>query len=346
VQATLAAALAMAAGQWLSSTRWFWAVIAAFVVFNNATTVADTVQRAWLRVLGTVLGAAAGLLLATAVAGHPRLELAAVFACIFLAYWLFRVNYAWLLFWFTALIAVLYRLLGQFSPGLLVLRIEETLVGAGLAAVVAAVILPVRARTRVRAATAQVLRATAAWLDAAVVARASGTGGAPLDAARAMEERLRALRAVARPLVGSAVRAPRTSRLVHAATAVVLYARHLAPGEALARFDAPARSALAEAGASAAGSARRIAAALEGGPPPAGGLHRPATEALARARASLRGEAAVRRGPRTPPVWLHGLERLDASLQDLAEVAAGALGSRASAEEGGTWLRAARRSSS
>jgi uncharacterized membrane protein YccC len=321
LQVTIAAALAMAAGARLSSTRWFWAVIAAFVVFTNATTVADTVARAWLRVLGTVLGAGGGILLGAAVAGHPRLQLAAAFTCIFLAYWLFRVSYAWLLFWFTALIAVLYRLLGRYTPELLVLRVEETLLGAGIGVVVAALVLPVRARTRVRALTAEVLRAVAAWLNAAVVARAAGRGGAPLDAARAMEDRLRALRAAARPLIGSRIASPRAAHLVHAATAVVLYARHLAPGEALERLDPAARGQVAEAGRRLTTRARWVAAILAGDPAPEGPDPGPAAEPIAHAVASLRGDAARRRGPATPPVWLAWLARLDETLGDLAALA-------------------------
>jgi len=320
LQATIAAALAMAAGARLSSTRWFWAVIAAFVMFTNATTVADTVARAWLRVLGTVLGAAGGILLGAAVAGHPRLQLAAAFTCIFLAYWLFRVSYAWLLFWFTALIAVLYRLLGRYTPELLVLRVEETLLGAGIGVVVAALVLPVRARTRVRALTAEVLRAVAAWLDAAVVARAAGRGGAPLDAARAMEDRLRALRAAARPLIGSRIASPRAAHLVHATTAVVLYARHLAPGEALERLDPAAREEVAEAGRRLTTRARRVAAILAGDPAPEGPDPGGAAEPIAHAAASLQGDAARPRGPATPPVWLAWLARLDEALGDLAAV--------------------------
>ena len=325
IQATLAAAIAMTAGARLSSTRWFWAVIAAFVMFTGATTVADTVERAWLRVVGTVLGAGAGLLAGAVVAGHRRLELGAAFACVFLAYWLFRVSYAWLLFWFTALIAVLYRLLGRFTPELMVLRVEETVVGAGIGVVVAAVVLPVRARTRVRAATAEVLRAAAGWIDLAVIARATGgASDAPLDAARAMEDRLRALRATARPLAGGTIRSPRAAHLVHAATALVLHARHLAPGEALARLDATGRADVAEAGRRLARSARRTAAIFAGeavdGPAADRG---PAADPIGRVVASLRGQAAIRHGPTSPPVWLHWLERIDEALRDLAAVAGG-----------------------
>lgn len=328
IQATLAGAAAMVVGQRLSATRWFWAVIASFVVFTRATTVADTVQRAWLRVLGTVLGAAAGVLLGAAVAGHPRLELVAVFSCIFLAYWLFRLNYAWLLFWFTALIAVLYRLLGQFSPGVMVLRVEETVVGAVVGGVIAAVVLPIRARTRVRAEVADVLNGAAEWIDAAVVSRASGMGQPPIDASRAMEGRLRALRATAQPLLGS-IRAPRSARLVHGATAVVLYARHLAPGEALARFGSEGRGEIAEAGRRLAAVAQWVAAMLLNDPAVSRSEPPPPDEPIERARASLVADAAVRSGPTTPLVWLYWMERLDESLRDLVAFVQESRGSRA-----------------
>jgi hypothetical protein len=105
-------------------------------------------------------------------------------------------------------------------------------------------------------------------------------------------------------------------------TAVVLYARHLAPGEALARLDPAARAQVGEAGRRLAAEARRIAAALEGDP--AGGPAEdpgPAAEPIARALAGLGGDALRRRGPATPPVWLGWLARLDEALGDLAVLA-------------------------
>jgi hypothetical protein len=165
-----------------------------------------------------------------------------------------------------------------------------------------------------------VRRDTAAWLDVAVVARAAEGGEASIAASRAMEGRLRALRATAQPLMGSAIRAPRSARFVHGATAVVLYARHLAPGEALRMLDPPLRGEVAEAGRLVAASARRTAALLAGEEP--GAEPSPAASvALRRIRASLRGAAATPHGPATPPVWLGWLERLDEALQDLAAAA-------------------------
>ena len=74
IQATVAGGLAILAGYAVSSTRWFWAVIASFVIFNRATTRGDILMRAWHRILGTVIGVLAGILLATVVRGHRELS--------------------------------------------------------------------------------------------------------------------------------------------------------------------------------------------------------------------------------------------------------------------------------
>ena len=78
IQAAIAAAVAMLAGHPVSSARWYWAVVGAFVVFMRATNRAESVSRAWQRILGTVGGVALGVVGATrrsrgaAVSpGHP-----------------------------------------------------------------------------------------------------------------------------------------------------------------------------------------------------------------------------------------------------------------------------------
>ena len=70
IQATLAVALAVVAGRAISGARWYWAVLAAYVVFIRATTVGETFSRAWQRMLGTLVGVAIGLLVATLVGHH------------------------------------------------------------------------------------------------------------------------------------------------------------------------------------------------------------------------------------------------------------------------------------
>ena len=48
--------IALVVGRWISDTRWFWAVLAAYLVIAPATTRGEIIVRAWRRTLGTVAG--------------------------------------------------------------------------------------------------------------------------------------------------------------------------------------------------------------------------------------------------------------------------------------------------
>ena len=233
LQATLATGLALVAGNLLSPVRWYWAVIGAFVVFSRATTVAETSVRAVNRAVGTVAGVVAGLGFAEVVRGHSDLELALIFVFIFIAYWLFRISYAWMVLWITAVLAIFYELLGMLTPGVLWLRIEETLVGCACGVLASAVLLPSHTRDRVRARSADVLDTLAAGLGRMHEAAKAGRAADLLDLARELDREVRELRDAARPLTGRFVRwgpSPST-RPLHAVLALTYYARLLASDE-------------------------------------------------------------------------------------------------------------------
>lgn len=144
IQVTIACGLALAAGLMLSPTRWYWAVITAYLVFNNTRTRADTAIRALNRAGGTLGGVFAGTLLATLLHGYPLAAFLLAPALFFLAVYNLQASYGWMIFFFTVGLALLYGLLGMFTPELLILRLTETLVG-GLCGVAAAfLIFPVR----------------------------------------------------------------------------------------------------------------------------------------------------------------------------------------------------------
>jgi hypothetical protein len=265
VQATVAAGLALVAGRLLSTQRWYWAVIGAFVMFTRATTLGDTLARGWQRLAGTALGVLAGVGLAEVVAGHRRLELAALFGCLFLAYYLFRLSYAALVFAITVVLAVLYSLLGRFTPGLLLLRLEETFLGCAIGGLVAALVLPASTTERVDAALAAALRELADLLDAPDPYR--------VQRVRRLDRRVRDLRDAARPLTGGVpgLTSARRRRQVHLVGAAVLFARHVA---------APAPDVAADA--------RALAHALEARLPPDLRAAPPADEWAARVEGALR----------------------------------------------------------
>lgn len=313
LQATLAAALALVAGQMASSTRGSWAVLAAFMVFTRASTLAAMLVRAWQRVLGTVLGVLVGVLVAHAVQGRVELELAVVFACMFVAYYTLQVAYAWTVASFTTLLAALYSLLGRFTPDLLVLRVVETLIGAGVGALVAALVFPTHTRDRLRDAMIEALRALAEHLGRLPAAAADRP--ALLSAARTLDRRLRDIRTdVQRAAWTPALRHTRElARIYFAFAAVFFHARPLVAADWSALAGEGPSTLLARLSA----DARALADALAGGGEPALETAAPHITAL---RQGLPDAQARLRGASSPAAALSWLARLDEALRALARV--------------------------
>lgn len=261
-QVTLAVALALVLGR-LADGRAYWAVMAAFMVFSRATTRGALLVRAWQRALGTIVGVLIGLLIAYAVHGRPHLELGVLFACVFVAYYTQQVAHTWMIAAITTLIAVLYGLLGVFSPELLYLRTLETLIGVGVGAGVAMLVFPVSTRATIRGHMVDALR-----LLADELARAFAPGrdhGERLDAARALDRKLRDVRSEVEGAAGGLRLRPSqdTARLFLRFAAVFFHARPLITHEprALAPADRERAQALAERLAD---HARALADALAG----------------------------------------------------------------------------------
>ncbi len=105
-------------------------MIAAFVVFAGTNSWGETLTKGWQRLLGTVLGVPCGVLVATVVAGDKVFSVVMIFACLFFAVYFMQVTYSLMTFWITTMLALLYGLLGKFTFGVLMLRIEETAIGA------------------------------------------------------------------------------------------------------------------------------------------------------------------------------------------------------------------------
>jgi Fusaric acid resistance protein-like len=233
VQVAVAGALAMLAGKEISSARWFWAVLASYVVFINASSRTATLRRAFGRVAGTVLGVAGGLLLGKAIAGDVHLEVALIVVLVFVAFWLVAISYTALVLCFTLTIATLYSILGTLSWSLLRLRIEETLAGAVIGAVVAVVVLPRRGSQAVDDDIDAVLGATGDLLDLLTTMDGERPDQAAVRAAvRAVDQTFQDLRLTIQPtIVGLPGPLPMSRRrqLLHVAS-IRYWARTLAVG--------------------------------------------------------------------------------------------------------------------
>ncbi|MBJ7287791.1 FUSC family protein [Williamsia sp.] len=150
IQVAIATSVATVLGELVSPNRWYWAVLSAFVVFTGTSTRGEILTRAGHRIVGTVAGVFAGVVLAALVGHRPPLQLALIVVCVFCAFYLVTIANGLLVFFVTVLLAMLYGLLGTFSIAVLELRIAETCVGAAVGIGAAYFILPIRTRETVR----------------------------------------------------------------------------------------------------------------------------------------------------------------------------------------------------
>jgi Fusaric acid resistance protein-like len=230
LQAGVAVALSIVVGELVSPARWYWAAVAAFVVFAGTNSRGDLLSRGSQRTLGTVGGVAAGMALALVIGDRPVLAVAALVACLFLALYLLRVSQALMAFWITAVLALMYGLIGQFSLETLLLRIEETAIGSAMGMLAGFLVLPRRTRDAYAEARDDLVRA----LDAVVAAATDRLLGReppnpPVELARDMDDGLGTLRARTAPLTGPWRRASNRYRdALHILVGLDHYARALA----------------------------------------------------------------------------------------------------------------------
>ncbi|MGU3432094.1 FUSC family protein [Actinomycetes bacterium M1A6_2h] len=231
IQVAIATSIATVLGEFVSPDRWYWAVLSAFVVFTGTTTRGEILTRAGHRVVGTVAGVFAGVLLSALVGQRPALQLLLIVVCVFFAFYLVTIANSLLVFFVTILLAMLYGLLGTFSIAVLEVRIEETLVGATVGIGAAFFILP----TRTRDTLVQKVDDYLDKLDAVIVASVDsvvtpGSGVDLVPLARELDAALQDTITAAKPFgFGPTTRARRgTARLVRVLESCDRAARSLA----------------------------------------------------------------------------------------------------------------------
>jgi hypothetical protein len=199
-QVAVGSALAIVGGEFLSSQRWYWAVLTCWVVFLNTASTGEIVVKGYRRLLGTVLGVVAGVVLAGAVGHHTWLAFALVLVCVFAMFFTAPLSYALMSFFVTAMLGLLYTLLNTYSVDVLVLRIEETALGAACGIIAAMLVLPVRTDSHTDEQLATVLERLGDVVAGAVSQLSGGPAADLLDKARDLDTALDELRASTQPL--------------------------------------------------------------------------------------------------------------------------------------------------
>jgi len=143
LQITLACAIAAILGEAISTERWFWAVMSAFLIFNNSQSGAAVAVRGLDRAWGTALGIVIGIALATLTHDHLFWLSAVLAISVFTTFFVARISYVAMSLFLTISLSLIYGLIGIFTPDLLVLRLEETAIGVASGALVALLLFPI-----------------------------------------------------------------------------------------------------------------------------------------------------------------------------------------------------------
>ncbi|HKC28054.1 MAG TPA: FUSC family protein [Jatrophihabitans sp.] len=253
IQMSVAATAAILLGDLVSGRRFYWAVLAAFVTFMGANNTGEQVRKGFFRVAGTVVGVLLGALGAHLVGDRTGVAITVILISLFLGMYLIRISYAFLVVGITIMVSQLYVQLGEFTNSLLVVRLEETAIGAGVTALVVLCVLPLHTVRVARVAARQYVQALADVIEPAVQRLSHGGGPAELRAAlRLVDSAYQALLTTMIPLHPPFI-APgdtRRERIRHTTAAARHYARNLLADTAADRaLPAPVRDQLDRASA-------------------------------------------------------------------------------------------------
>lgn len=199
-QVAVGSTLAIIGGEFLSTERWYWAVLTCWVVFLNTASTGEILVKGYRRLLGTVLGVVAGVALAGLVGGHTWIAFGLVLLFIFAMFFTAPLSYALMSFFVTAMLGLLYTLLNTYSLSVLWLRIEETALGAACGIIAAVLVLPVHTDRRTDELLSTVLARLADVVSASVEQLSGGPAADLLDRARDLDTALDDLRASIQPL--------------------------------------------------------------------------------------------------------------------------------------------------
>jgi uncharacterized membrane protein YccC len=201
IQVTAAAAAATAIGTAVPPHEPYWAVLTAYLVYNQIASSGEARRRAAARTGGTVLGVLIGAGIVALVHGHAPIEFALLAVCMCAAMYTFRQSYFVFTVFLVGVVAVAYDLAGRPTDQLLLSRLVETLVGGACGALAATYIVPLHTGAVVAVHARAFAEKVRASIDASVARLRGDRGARPLDAVRDVDAQMQELLARLRPLV-------------------------------------------------------------------------------------------------------------------------------------------------
>ncbi|AWB86141.1 FUSC family protein [Mycetocola zhujimingii] len=142
IQAGVSTAVALFLGSYVSTTHQYWAAMPAYQAIGG--TDGETFVKGSQRIVGTVLGAIVGFGIAIAAGPNPAVLVPVLAVSVFAMTYFRGASSPLTSFFMTMMFAQLYEFLGRLNSETIGVRIVETIIGAGIALIVAALILPTR----------------------------------------------------------------------------------------------------------------------------------------------------------------------------------------------------------
>lgn len=128
--------------------RSYWATLTAFLLV--AQTFGESVKKSAERIGMTILGCIAGTLLFILFQHHSLALLGCVCLCTFCISYYFSVSYGISVFFITMMVVFIFGMINTWNTNLLEARIIETLIGAGIALLSSALVLPISAKQQLK----------------------------------------------------------------------------------------------------------------------------------------------------------------------------------------------------
>lgn len=193
VQAMTAAALATVIGDQINASRWYWAVMASFLIFVGATR-RSVLTRAWHRIVGTVVAIGLGVAVSFAIHGPSYWHLVIGIAGVIGLFYLGPLSQIYSAFFLSLLAVSQYGLLGVLDHRLMMTRLEETVAGIIVGVACAYLVFSRDSGRTLTAAIGQYLDSVTALLQCLGPAMSgAGRSATVLDAARTVDRTQAAL---------------------------------------------------------------------------------------------------------------------------------------------------------
>lgn len=148
IQATVAVALAMLFAPLFHWERSYWAALTAMLMISQ--TLGDSIKKSVERVSMTIIGGGTGTLLFFITISVPLVQKVLLILSLFFCIFFLNSFYLWSVFFTSLLVVFLFASIQNWTIELLGWRILETIFGASMAIVAAAMILPIRTSTQLQ----------------------------------------------------------------------------------------------------------------------------------------------------------------------------------------------------